>query len=143
MEAKRMTTLLAVLMGVAAVCGCATMAPSGPTPEEEVGAALDAYHNAEKAEDVDGMVAAFSEDFTNSMGATKSMLRAFFEGAVSMGLLPELVIDMENCEVNVEGNTATAGPVTYKTSSSTETYSYKLKKEEDGVWRIINSEPVD
>lgn len=142
MKLVRITVLLIISVVVAAVSGCATIS-NGPTPTEQATAALTAYHIAEQAQDVEGMLAAFSEDFSNSQGANKSMLRGFIEGGVSMGMFSDLTIDMEKCKIRVNGDAATAGPVTYRTPATTGTYSYRLKIEPDGVWRIINSEIVN
>ena len=56
--------------------GCTAI--QGPTPEEEVLAMLDTYHVAELAKDVSTMTEAFSNNFSNSQGATKAVLQQFF-----------------------------------------------------------------
>ena len=137
---KVIQSVFAVSMISALLFGCAMV--SGPTPSEEVLAALDDYHTAEIAGDVDQMLAAFSDDFSNSQGATKPMFRGFFESLVAQGVLKTLTVDMTGCEIIVEGNSATLGPVAYTSSAGPASYSYKMMKEADGVWRITNSEQV-
>jgi len=109
-------------------------------PAEEVLATLTAYHEAERAEDVERMLAAFSEDFSNSQGTTKPLLRAYFEGLVAEGNLPGLGINMEDCRISVEGDSAAVGPVIYGSLMGGTSYVYRLKREADGIWRIVNSE---
>ncbi len=136
MKSSRATIVSAVCAVAAMVMGCATMDP-GPTPAEEVLAALNTYHEAEKAENVDGMLAAFSEDFPE-----KYTLPGLFESLAASGILQTFVADMTKCEIAVEGDSATAGPVTHTTSTSAATYMFTLKKEADGVWRFANVQQI-
>jgi hypothetical protein len=47
---------------------------------------------------------------------------------------------LDECEFAVDGDSATAAPVHFESHLGNTTYSYKMQKEADGVWRIINSE---
>lgn len=137
MRIPRMAMALAVS---AMVWGCATMGgPSGPTPVEAATAALAEYHAGVQAQDIDRIMATISDDFSNSQGGKQGM-RSFMEGVAAQGLFEGMVINVEECEVVVEGDNATAKPVVYGTAMGEMSYMYKMKKEVDGVWRIINSE---
>ncbi len=118
--------------------GCTAI--QGPTPEEEVLAMLDTYHVAELAKDVSTMTEAFSNDFSNSQGATKAVLQQFFQGLVDYGALDNLKINMDNAEVAIDGDTATIKGVSYTSSMGTATYAYTLQREADGIWRFVTSE---
>ena len=118
--------------------GCTAI--QGPTPEEEVLAMLDTYHVAELAKDVSTMTEAFSNNFSNSQGATKAVLQQFFQGLVDYGALDNLKINMDNAEVAIDGDTATIKGVSYTSSMGTATYVYTLQREADGIWRFVTSE---
>ena len=115
---------------------------SGPTPAEEILLALAEYHEVEKADDVDRMLDAYSDDFSNSQGATKPMLRYIFESLSSQGILKTVTVDMKHCEIELNGNSASVGPINYVSKAGPGTYSYIVRKEPDGIWRIINSEQL-
>jgi ketosteroid isomerase-like protein len=101
---------------------------------------LDTYHVAELAKDVSTMTEAFSNDFSNSQGATKAALQQFFQGLVDYGALDNLKINMDNAEVAIDGDTATIKGVSYTSSMGTATYVYTLQREADGIWRFVTSE---
>jgi ketosteroid isomerase-like protein len=106
-------------------------------------AVLTEYHTAEKAGDVDGMLAVISDDFSNSQGASKPMLRAFLEALNAQGVFKSLTVDTRECEVTVDGTNATLKPVAYTSSMGPASYAYQMKKEADGAWRITNSEQIN
>jgi len=108
----------------------------------EVVKALAAYHQAEKKQDVEKMIAAYSESYSNSDGADRSAVRRYFEDAVAQGVYSALSVDMKKCDITMDGNIATATPVIYESPTGKTSYSYRLRKESDGVWRIINSEQI-
>jgi ketosteroid isomerase-like protein len=130
----------AVSMMTLLVYGCALV--GGPTPTEEILTALTEYHTAEKAGDVEQMLVTISDDFSNSQGATKPMLRGFFGALAAQGVLQTVSVDMAKCEITVEGDSAILEPIVYTSSMGLASYSYKMRKEADGVWRLINSEQI-
>jgi len=85
---------------IALVFGC-TM-PDVSTSEEagmakqhnhaqEARAALAAFHAAIEAESVDDIMAAFSDDYSDSYGTNRSGLRTFYDGQAARGdLYPEV-----------------------------------------------------
>ena len=149
MRVSRMTVVVLVTVGM--VCGCAVTGDrisseeaakeSIPDPSEEVAAALAEYHAAMKAQDVGKIMAAVSEDFSSST-TNKSGLRTFFEGAIAQGLFTDMAVNTEECGNAVTGDSATATPVTYGPPGNSSSYAYTMRREADGVWRIVNSEPV-
>lgn len=139
MKALKATAVLAVSVIMTMVIGCATM-PVGPTSTEEVSAALADFKAAWKAQDVEKVMSLFSDDYSNSQGLDKSALRGFFEGLDAQGVFQSVTMSTEECEIVVDGDSATAGPVIY--DPPTTSYSYKFKKEADAVWRIVNSEVI-
>ncbi len=133
------STLAASIVPVL-ICACATM--GGPPPEEAVRDVLDELREAELAQDVDRILAAFSDNYSNAQGANKAVLHGFFESAISQGVFKNMQVDMAVCEIVATGDSASASPVTITTFVGTASYSYRFKKEGDDVWRITNSELI-
>lgn len=135
----------AVLLPAVVLSGCASTGgrtPAAPDPVEAVLAALSDYHAALTAEDVGRLVATFSDEFQSPDGGSKAMMEGYFQGLIGMGALDGIEADMEECEIEVEGNEATVGPVWYETMMGRVGNRYTMKKEADGVWRIVSSEQI-
>ncbi len=130
--------LLAVSVMGGGLAGCATTG-GGMSPVEEVLATMKAYAVAMKANDVDAVVAFFSEDWESDDGATKEVLQDWFQGQADDGIYDDIEIILTDTEVSVDGDTATMGPVGYETPGGTTEYEYEMKKESDGVWRCVYS----
>jgi hypothetical protein len=135
-----MQAAIAVSMMTVLVCGCALV--GGPTPADEILVTLAEYHTAEKAGDVEQMLVVISDDFSNSQGATKPMLRGFLNALAAQGVLQTVSVDLAKCEITVDGDSAILEPIVYTSSMGLASYSYKMRKEADGVWRLINSEQI-
>jgi len=101
------------LLPAIAMFASLSMAPSDPAPEGEVRAALVALQAAWENRDVDKMVAAYSDSYSTPQISGKSVLRAYFGGLVAQGGLQSLTVGLEECEIAVDGYSATAGPVHY------------------------------
>ena len=138
MGRSRMATALVAAMVVALVCGCATMG-KGPSDEELIKQTLDGYAAGLVSQDVDKMMAAYSDDFEGESGAGKEDMRQFLSGAVDQGYLDDVEANVEECEIKIEGDKATVGPVEYSSAMGSMTFEYTMKKEADGCWRIVES----
>ena len=136
-KAARTTLTLALVI---TLLGC--VATPHPTPANEVSAALLAAFQKMQAQDVDGMVAAYSDEYSDSQGGYKAVLPNAFAGMVAMGVFTGWTFDMDACEVAVDGDIATAAPVHFTSPIGDSSYAYRLKREADGVWRIVNSEQI-
>jgi len=138
MRASRVAFALIILAAMAIAWGypvSTTLASS----EKAVAKVLDAYHTAMKAGDVEKVMAAISENYGNSQGTNKAEMRMFIAGAAAQNAFAGMSVDMSKCEISVAGDTAAAKPVIYDPATA---YMYKIKKESDGVWRIISSEQI-
>jgi len=151
MKASQIGTILLTTTITAFIFGCtaADVATSGEAnmakkqdPMEEVRAALVEYHEAQEASDLERMIAAFSENYSNLRGANKSDIRRYFEAAIAEGIYRSVATDMGGCSVTIGGDVATAEPILYWSPPGGTAYSYRLRKEADGAWRIINSEQM-
>jgi len=138
MGKSRMAKAFAATMVVALVCGCAIMG-KGPSDEELIMQALTGYNAAMVAQDLDKMMAAYSEDFEGENGESKDDVRDFFSGVIDQGYLEDLEVDMKDCEIKIEGGKAAVGPVGYSGSFGSVSFEYTMKKDSDGVWRFVET----
>jgi len=134
---SRIATILLAAMAVALVQGCVTLG-KGLTDEELIRRGMEELKTALEAQDLDKIMAAHSEDFEGEYGG-KAEWREFLAGAVEQGLLDDAEVNLEDAEIEIDGDTATISPVTVITMFGDVTYEYVARKEEDGVWRIIES----
>lgn len=130
---------LVLLSAMLIVSNCAAK-PIASAPEEEIVSALAAFHEAEREGDLDGILNAYAEDFVDAEGTSKAIVAEFFGVLISQGLLAGLVVDMAAMEIRVDGDSASAGPVTYHTGFGSNTYNYDLRRELDGEWRFVSNE---
>ena len=115
------------------------------TSEREVLAAMEAHAAARINGDVDAVLDSYSEDWKDTKGFVKSSLRKghlAFTWHVYMGTKTGIEIDLSGAEIIVEGDSATCSPVSIYTPKGSITYSYTLKKELDGVWRLIYTQRI-
>ena|GEM_PF-413550 len=138
MGRSRMTRVLAATLVVALVCGCATFG-KGPSDEELIMQTLNGYTAGLVDQDIDKLMAAYSDDFEGEGGATKEDLREFLGGAIDQGYLEDVEADLEDCKIEIEGGKAKVGPVGYSAAMGSITAEYTMKKDPDGVWRIVES----
>lgn len=103
---------------------------------------LDNYHNAGRSENLGLMLSSFSEEYTNRFGAKKSNLRPFFESEIENAVYYNQLINMSLSKVVVEDDIAAVAPVIYTSWRGNSVLSYNLKKERDGIWRIINTDYI-
>ena len=104
---------------------------------------MQAHVTARIEGDVDTVIASYSEDWRDSKGFSKDSLRnghlKFTTGATQA----EVTINLDTAEIDVEGDHATVGPVVIDTEKGRITYSYKLRKEENDIWRLIFTQTVN
>ncbi len=123
------------------VTGCATVGV-GPTPAEEAAAALSDFQAAIAAQDLEKIMASYSGDF-NTQGMDKPGVRGLYEALSAQGLLQGITVGLEDCEIVVDGDTATATPMIINAPTGKVAYRCFLKKEADGVWRFVSNERVN
>ena len=139
MRAKQAIAMMTTTIILIMVIGCATM--SRMTPREEVVAAITDFQASLKVRDIEKIMGLYSDDFSDSRGATKAVVRGMFEGLASQGTLKDITIEgLENSEITVDDNIATVTPLIVGTPQGKLSYNCALKKEADGVWRVISTE---
>jgi uncharacterized protein YndB with AHSA1/START domain/ketosteroid isomerase-like protein len=131
---------------LAAAFGCSesnerhgAMSESRIEDREAVEAAVVGFLSTVEARDTDAVVAAHSNDYADAAGNDKASRRGYFESLFAMGVLEGAKLETADMEIALDRDVATAAPVRYVTRAGTAIYEYKLKKESDGVWRILAS----
>jgi ketosteroid isomerase-like protein len=141
--------MLAVLAVV--IAGCAAM--GGKSDADLVCETMTQMDAAMSTGDVDAVMAFYSEDYEargregTTMG--KEDLREMYERwlprmaerAAEEG--SERRTDMSQAVPQVDGDTATFGPVIRQRGRGPRAMQYNLKKEADGVWRIVGRERLE
>lgn len=122
-----------------AVPEVAVVEPVAPevAPEEGVKAAIQSWIDGTKAQDLDALMSAYSDDFTHYEYGDKAGIRDFMMQARDMGYLEGVEGSMEDAKVEVSGDKATIYPVELMGAFGAITFEYTLKKEEAG-WKIIS-----
>ena len=113
------------------------------TRETEVLAAMQAHVTARIEGDVDTVIASYSEDWRDSKGFSKDSLRDGHLEFTTGAMQADIQINLDAAETIVDGEHATFGPVVIDTEKGRITYSYKLRKEQDDVWRLIFTQTVN
>lgn len=135
-------TLLLAVLALAVGCasggsgGGAAAAAKGPSDEELIGNLVTEAMAALEAKDINGMIAAYAEDFTSDNGG-KADTAAFLQGAADQGFLDGVAIDTAAMAIAVEGDTATAGPVGLEGAFGALTLNFNLAKR-DGRWWVTS-----
>jgi len=110
--------------------------------EAEVMAVMDDYRTAMLTGDVDSLIDLYSEDWRDVHGSTKEDLKEGYEGTTEKGPHKGLEVHLSDIEVAIDGDVATVSPVTLSAPEGSITYTHKLKKEADGVWRFVRTDTL-
>ena len=136
MYSSKLGMVMTASVLVTMVCGCAML--GGPSDEDLISGTIDEMTTAMQAQDVDQIMAVYSEDFEGEQGG-KEELRQMMEYIIDEGYLDSIEIDTENAVAALDGAAATYGPVDLSGEFGSMTFEYVLRKEADGVWRIMES----
>ncbi|MDQ1256820.1 MAG: hypothetical protein QG656_1420 [Candidatus Hydrogenedentes bacterium] len=120
-------------VAVAALSGCATT--KGPSDEELIAGVLEQWKTGFVEQNIEKIVATYSETFTNPEVPDKAGLQEFLEGAVDMGYLEDVEVATEDTDTVIEGTTATIYPIDLTSAAGSVTIELTLAKEEAG-WLI-------
>lgn len=123
-----------VALTVATVIGCAGTG-GGMSDEEQIKSLVDDAMAALQAQDIDAMVAFYSDDFESDQGGGKAEMKTFLEGAKEQGFLEDMQVDMSNMVIEVDGDKATAKPIDLEGAFGALTVEFDLAKR-DGQWVI-------
>jgi len=133
---KSVIMKLGVVFAAVLISGC----QMGATDEEQLTAALGQWKVATEAQDLDKMMEPYSDDYEGESGEGKEGVRQFLSGMIDEGVLEDVDMDISEAEINIEGDKATVGPIYYSGSWGEVGMIRILKKEADGVWRVVGAE---
>ena len=115
--------------------GCALF--GGPTDEESITGQLETWKTSLESQDLDRIMAVYSTDYKGRRGAGKEELRERMERIIDGGYLLDREINLTEAVINVDGETAVAGPIEMTTSRGPWRFNFEFKKDADGQWRIV------
>lgn len=124
-----------VAFTVMTMAGCATFSKA-PSDEELIIALATGVTDAIEAQDIDALVAYYSEDFMTDEGTSKEDVKTFLTGAKAAGFLDGIKVDISTMNVEVDGDKATAGPIELEGQRFTMSLDFKLEKR-DGKWMVV------
>ncbi|MHC4911917.1 MAG: YybH family protein [Planctomycetota bacterium] len=130
---KKSIIRLTVAVLVVSMLGCQA------SQEENIRTALVSLQDAYVEQDLDAIMAVYSEDYRGEEGGGKEQVRQFLKGAIDQGYLRGTTVNIEDAEIEIEGETATVVPVTYTGDWGGMDIKNVLKKE-GATWRIIYGE---
>ena len=107
-----------------------------PTDEQLLGDLLEQWKTAAIAQDIDALMALFSENYEGSQGDKYDTKLFLLEGK-DMGYLDDMEVVLDSTEITIEGATATAYPLELTTAMSKFTIKLTLTKESSG-WLITS-----
>jgi|TARA_B100000315_G_scaffold47963_1_gene42692 uncharacterized protein YndB with AHSA1/START domain/effector-binding domain-containing protein/ketosteroid isomerase-like protein len=105
----------------------------------EITATLVDHGNAMIAKDVDLIMSFYSSQYGDSTGGNRETRRSYFNNLIAAGVYDDFKVETGDVQIKMDGNEATAGPVTYVTGAGTARYQYRLLRESDDVWRLLSS----
>lgn len=116
-------------------CGCQT----GPTDQQLIKTTMNNWKQAVIAQDVDAILAGYSEDFSSREAKDKEEMRIFMEEAIDKGLLKNIEINLKTARLTITDDTAEFSIIGDNGEKEME---FTLKKENKKTWRIIG-DPSD
>lgn len=122
--------LTAVLLICLFFCGC----QGGQTDQQLVKTTINNWKQAIIAQDVDAIMANYSEDFSSREAEGKEGMREFWQEAIEEGMLENIDINLETARLTITDDTAEFS--IFGDEGEIE-MDFTLKKEDKKTWRII------
>ncbi len=128
--------LAAALIAGLILPGCATL---GGNTTRQVDDVVGDWIEALVAQDMDAIMAAYSENFKDFEYGDKAGFSRFISEAKSMGYLDDLKTDRSGETIEIEEDTAKVGPISLSGYFGAVTIHLQLAKEADG-WKIVGQD---
>jgi hypothetical protein len=103
-----------------------------------INTAMTNWKTALMAQDLDKVVATYSENYTSTRGSGKDSVRERITRIFDQGYLDNVKVNLEDAETTIDGDKAKFGPVEFISDRGAFTREYRLQKE-NGAWLIIGS----
>jgi len=109
-----------------------------PSDEELINWTMTNWKAALKAQDLDRLMATYSENYVSARASGKDSVRERMTGIFDRGWMDNVKVNLENAKTTIDRDKAEFGPVEFSSDRDVFTREYILQKE-DGVWLIIGS----
>ncbi len=119
------------------VCGCQTLGV-GPSDEQLVNTTMAEWKAAMAAQDIDKLMAAYSENYVSTRGGGKDSVREFMTSVFESGTLDNVKVNLEDAQITIEADKAKVGPVELTFDAGEYVLEYTLQKENE-AWLIVSS----
>jgi hypothetical protein len=136
MKALLKMSVLALVMVVTAGCASNGGSGGGASDKDVIDGIVNDMMAALMAQDIDAMMAPYSEDFESDQGGDLEATREFLNTAKEGGVLDGMEIDTSAMETTIEGDKASVGPVDIEASFGTMTLEFDLEKR-GGKWLVV------
>ena len=110
-----------------------------PTDEELINTTMNSWKQAMIAQDIDAIMANYSEKFSSQEAENKEEMCKFFEEAIDKGFLENIDINLKTARLTITENSAEFSPFEIIDDNGKEEMKFILKKEDKKTWRIIGS----
>lgn len=137
MNRTTLAKILVVVLGTAFATGCSLMS-KGPTDEELVQGAVNAWKDGLLNKDVEAVMKTISEDFYHPDGGDKEGLRHFLQQAMDSGYFDDAEVDVAGAakpQIDKKKGEAIVYPLVLSSPKGSVTVELTLKKE-DKNWLI-------
>lgn len=118
------------------LAGCGGGYSKGPSDTEMIRGIVNDAMAGLQAEDIDAMLSSYADDFESDNGDLAAT-REFLMGIKDAGFLADINVDLSELVIEVDGTTATSGPVILEASIGDIVLDFELEKR-DGTWWIVN-----
>ncbi|HUW61495.1 MAG TPA: hypothetical protein VMZ06_10850 [Candidatus Bathyarchaeia archaeon] len=103
------------------------------SPKEAILASIKTFAEKLAAKDIDAVVNQFSDSFSHYELGDKEGMRAFLKDAADMGYLDDIEIDLDDAEVEIDGDKGTVYPIDVFGAFGSATLELKGQQEK-GAW---------
>jgi len=111
----------------------------GPSDEELINTTMNIWKQAIITQDVDAIMANYSEDFNSESGESRGETQQMFQYLIGAGMLDNIDINFDIAQLTITDDTAEFSPVDILSDMGEMTLDFTLKKENENIWRIIDS----
>ena len=134
---KALLKMSMMAMALVAMAGCASTGGGGGASDADlIDAMVSEMLAALEAQDIEKMVANYSDDFESDQGGDRDATKEFLNAAKEGGLLDGIEVDQSSMKTTIEGDKASVGPVDLEGSFGARTIEFDLEKR-DGAWLVV------
>ena len=126
--------LIAGLLICLFFCGCQGV----QTDQQLIKTTMNNWKQAIIAQDVDAILAGYSDDFSSEEAEGKEGVRTFWQEVIKAGMLENIDINLETAKLEITDDTA---EFTIFDDDGEKEMAFALKKEDGKTWRIIKDLP--